>query len=225
MDVFLDMTGTLTDMESENYALYKLAEAIKRRFSLEMSAEEVLRRIEDYRRPYMMRRHEDYVPIRFLILEAVKELVPKRLCANDSYWVIDEYSLIHARYVKLAENALEGLKRIRDMTEHLGLITDADRPFTDKLLKALGIADFFDSVTTAEDVGVGKPNPRIFQEALKNSVSEPRVYVGDSEMRDVEGAKNAGMLVIKIGSPSKKADYVARDLLEASRIIQTLVRG
>ncbi len=224
MDVFLDMTGTITDMESENYAIYKLAEEIKRYFSLELSAEEVLEKIEEYRKPYMDRRHESYVPIRFLILEAVKQIVPRRLCANDSYWVLDEYSRIHAKYVRLAKNALEGLQKIRNVAKHLGMITDADRPYTDKLLKSLGIEEFFDSVTTAEDVGVGKPNPKIFQEGIKNGKSEPKVYVGDNEMRDIEGAKRVGIIAIKIGHETKSADYVARDLLEAWEIIQTLAK-
>jgi len=222
MDVFLDMTGTLTDMESENYALLKLAEEIKKRFSLKLSEEEILQRIENYRKPYMEKRHQEYTPIRFLILEAAKNIVPKTLCASDSFWIIDTYSDIHAKYVKLAKNALEGLRRIRKIASHVGMITDADRPFTDKLLNSLNIKQFFDSVTTAEDVGVGKPNRRIFEEAIKKSSSSSKIYVGDSEFRDMLGAKNVGMITIKIGNDSKLADHVVKDLLEASKIIQTL---
>jgi len=222
MDIFLDLTGTLTDMESEDYAMLKLAEKIKKRFSLDMDAEEILRRIEEYRKPYMDKRHISYTPIRFLVLEAVRRIVPKRLCANDSYWIIDEYSSIHAKYVKLAPNALEGLKILRKIARHMGLITDADRPFTDRLLSSLKIVDFFDSVTTAEDVGIGKPNPRIFQEAMKKGTSNIRIYIGDSEKRDISGAKNVGMIAIKIGGDSRLADYVAKDLMNAARFIQTL---
>ncbi len=222
MDVYLDMTGTITDMESENFAMYQLAEEIKKRFAIPLSTAEVLRRIEEYRKPIMERRDKEYVPIRHLVLEAVKKIVPRPLCANDSYWILDEYSAVHSRYVKLAPEALEGLQVIRKVAKHMGLITDADRPFTDRLLKSLGISKFFNSITTAEDVGVGKPNPRIFAEALKNGSSKLKIYIGDSEKRDVKGAKGVGMIVIKIGKISQSADYTATNLLEAAKIIQNL---
>ncbi|NPA74739.1 MAG: HAD family hydrolase [Euryarchaeota archaeon] len=225
MDIFLDMTGTITDMDSENFAILKLAEKIQKRFRIPMSAEEVLQKIEEYRKPRMDKRDVEYVPIRFLILEAVKSIAPEPLCANDSYWVLDEYANVHAKYVKLAPKAKEGLKKLRGLAEHMGVITDGDRPYTEKLLQALGIASLFDSITTAEDAGVGKPNPKIFQMALQNSVSEPRLYIGDSEKRDMFGAKRAGMLAIKIGKSTVHGDYTADNLVEAARIIEeTLLR-
>ena len=224
MDVFLDMTGTITDMESENLAMLKLAERLKKRFAIPLEPREIVERIEEYRKPFMDRRDKEYTPIRYLVLEAVKKISPKPLCASDSYWVLDEYSKVHGEFVRLAPNALEGLKKLREMAEHMGVITDGDRPYTENLLKNLGIADFFDSVTTAEDAGVGKPNPKIFQLALENSRSEPKIYVGDSEKRDMRGAKSVGMLAVKIGNFTKYGDLRARDLLEAAELIEEYLR-
>ncbi len=222
MDVYLDMTGTITDMRSENFAMYKLAEEIKHRFAMSLSADEVLSKIEEYRKPIMEQRDKEYVPIRHLVLEAVERLVSRPLGADNSYWILNEYSAVHSRYVKLAPGALEGLQVIRKVAKHMGLITDADRPFTERLLNSLEIAKFFDSITTAEDVGVGKPNPKIFEEALKHGFSKLKIYIGDSERRDVKGAKRVGMIVIKIGKFSESADYIAPNLLEAAKIIQNL---
>ena len=224
MDVFLDMTGTITDMKSENLAILKLAEAVGKRFKIQLSAEEILERIEAFRKPFMDKRAEEYTPIRYLILDAVKNISPEPLCANDSYWVLDEYLNVHAKYVRLAPGAKEGLEKIREVAEHMGIITDGDRPYTERLLHSLGIDELFDSVTTAEDAGVGKPNPKIFQMALRNSKSEPKIYIGDSEKRDMKGAKSVGMIAIKIGEWTKYGDYVARDLKEAAEIIRTLPR-
>ncbi len=224
MDVFLDMTGTITDMESENLAMLKLAERLKKRFAIPLEPREIVERIEEYRKPSMDKRDKEYTPIRYLVLEAVKKISPRRLCSSDAYWVLDEYSKVHGEFVRLAPNALEGLKKLRGMAEHMGVITDGDRPYTENLLENLGIADFFDSVTTAEDAGVGKPNPKIFQMALKNSKSEPKVYIGDSEKRDMKGAKGVGMITVKIGDFTKYGDHLARDLLEAARVIEDLLR-
>ncbi len=223
MDVFLDMTGTITDMESENMAFLKMCESIGKRFNIQMDGKKIMERILRYRKPFMDNRHKEYYPIRNLIAKAVEEIVPKRLCSSDVFWIIDSYSYYHARYVKLAPGALEALKEIRNISEHMGLITDADTPYTNKVLEALGIKHFFDSITTAEDAGVGKPNPKIFKKALEYSKSNPKVYIGDSEFRDVKGAKGVGMIAIKIGNNSTEADYTVPSLKDAIKILKTLI--
>ncbi len=224
MDVFLDLTGTITDMKSEDYAFLKMCEAIGKKFRIGMKPEEIMRHVLEYRKPYMENRHVEYYPIRNLIVKAVEEIAPQRLCASDVFWIIDAYADFHAKYVRLAPGARDALEKIRDIAEHMGLITDADTPYTMKVLEGLGITHYFDSITTAEDAGVGKPNPKIFQMALENSKSMVRVYIGDSERRDIEGAKNVGMIAIKIGNESGKADYLAQNLQEASKILERLIQ-
>ncbi len=222
MDVFLDMTGTITDMESENYALYKLAESIKIRFSIELPTENILVRIEDYRKPYMEKRDVEYIPVRNLIVEGTRKIVGN-LSKEDEEWLSKQYVDIHAKYVKLQKNSVEGLRKIRNIAEHMGMITDADRPYTEGVLKALHISQFFDSVITAEDVGVGKPNPRIFEEAIRKTSGKIKIYIGDSEKRDMRGAKGVGMIAVKIGKNTKYGDFFAPDLFEAAKIIENRI--
>jgi len=223
MDVFLDVTGTITDMESENRAFLRMCEAIARRFKINMSGEELMRHILNFRKPYMDSRDKVYYPIRNLIVMAVQEVLPFQLSPHDAFWIVDAYSAYHARYVRMVDGGMDALKEIRGMAEHLGVITDADRPYTEKVLNSLGLADFFDSVTTAEDAGVGKPNPRIFQMALRNSKTTPKVYVGDSEKRDVVGAKNAGMIAVKVGGKSPLADYSVPSLAHVPGIQRSIL--
>ncbi len=223
MDIFLDMTGTITEMDSEDYAFYKMCESIKKRFGIDMSAQELMEHILEFRKPYMENREKEYYPIRNLIVKAVEKVVPKRLCSNDVFWIIDAYSNYHAKHVRIVYGGMEALKEMRSMAEHMGLITDADRPYTEKVLRALGIFDLFDSITTAEDAGVGKPNPKIFRMALQNSKSKIKIYIGDSEKRDIVGAKNVGMIAIKVGRPSEFADYNARTLKISVDILKKLI--
>ena len=224
MDIFLDMTGTITDMESENYAIYKLAQRIKEKFGIDMSAEEVLRRIEEYRKPIMDKRHEIYIPIRNLVVEGVERILSRKVSDSERKWLMEEYVNVHATHVKLGRNSLEGLKKLRGMAKHLGMITDADLPYTKEVIKSLQISQFFDSVITAEEVGVGKPNPRIFEEAIKRGRGKIKIYIGDSERRDMWGAKQVRMIAIKIGKKTKYGDFSAHDLLEASEIIEKHIR-
>ncbi len=64
----------------------------------------------------------------------------------------------------------------------------------DKLCKS-GLKDYFESVTTSEEVGVKKPNPIIFRKALEKARAQPQtsVMVGDTFEADILGAEAVGM--------------------------------
>ncbi|MFH1567154.1 MAG: HAD family hydrolase, partial [Gemmatimonadota bacterium] len=63
-------------------------------------------------------------------------------------------------------------------------------------LRAIGLEGAFQCVLLSEEVGVRKPDPRIFHQACAALGAEPGkvVYVGDSYRNDVVGARNAGLL-------------------------------
>jgi putative hydrolase of the HAD superfamily len=86
---------------------------------------------------------------------------------------------------------LDDLKK-RDLK--LGLISNVERDMTATLTK-LGLASKLDVVVTSQDAGFTKPQPEIFQYALKRAGVQPAeaVYVGDQYQVDIGGAKNAGM--------------------------------
>ncbi len=58
-----------------------------------------------------------------------------------------------------------------------------------------GLRDSFTHIVLSEEVGCQKPNPRIFEEALRmNGLSaEDVVMIGDSWNSDIQGAINAGI--------------------------------
>ncbi|GAA4321185.1 hypothetical protein GCM10023144_00240 [Pigmentiphaga soli] len=62
-------------------------------------------------------------------------------------------------------------------------------------LAAAGIDRFFDAAVTAQEVGAGKPEARIFHEAARKLKLSPSriLHVGDSHPMDVVGARRAGM--------------------------------
>ncbi len=87
--------------------------------------------------------------------------------------------------------ALDGLKK-RSLT--LGLISNIEQNMTAALEK-LGLSTRLDIVVTSQDAGFTKPQPEIFQYALKKSGVEPAdaVYVGDQYQVDMVGAKSVGI--------------------------------
>lgn len=63
------------------------------------------------------------------------------------------------------------------------------------MLRGLGIADFFATVTISSLAKAAKPAPRIFEAALEKHAMDPEdaLHVGDSLREDVEGARKAGL--------------------------------
>jgi len=79
----------------------------------------------------------------------------------------------------------------------LGVLSNFDSRLH-TVLPALGLADFFSSVTVSTEVGAAKPDPQIFKAALKKHGCSPNQawHIGDSQKEDYEGAKAAGLRAI-----------------------------
>ena len=82
----------------------------------------------------------------------------------------------------------------RDRGLELGVVSNFDTRIHD-VLKSLDLAEFFTSVTISTEVGVAKPNPKVFEVALQkhNCTPEDAWHVGDSFKEDYEGARAAGL--------------------------------
>lgn len=67
-----------------------------------------------------------------------------------------------------------------------------------KKLDALGFSSYVDALVTSEEVGVAKPEPGIFHDALERvgCSAEEVVMVGDSWASDVLGARAAGIRAV-----------------------------
>jgi FMN phosphatase YigB (HAD superfamily) len=65
-------------------------------------------------------------------------------------------------------------------------------------LDRLGILDLFDAVIVSSAVGVRKPHPRIYAEALQamGATAETTIFVGDRLREDIGGPRAAGMRAV-----------------------------
>ena len=90
-----------------------------------------------------------------------------------------------------------------------------------------GLKDYFSHIVLSEEVGCQKPNPRIFEEALRlNGLqAEEVVMIGDSWNSDIKGAINAGIDQIwirKFKDPlpeGQSATYLVQSLSEVMEIL------
>jgi putative hydrolase of the HAD superfamily len=89
------------------------------------------------------------------------------------------------------------LREARSRGLRVGIISNWDERLR-PLLDEIGLALYFDSMTISCEIGVEKPDPRIFQAAL-HAAGVPvkqTVHVGDSDTVDVRGAEAVGMTAV-----------------------------
>ena len=130
----------------------------------------------------------------------------------------------------------ETMTGLRNMGVRLGVISNIiSTTLVPYALKQYGIAEDMECVVMSSEVGIRKPDPRIFYAAmdLMHTTARETGYVGDTISRDVLGSRNAGLgLVVRIENPAiahrdaafqgpdaPKADYVIRELPELLPIL------
>lgn len=99
---------------------------------------------------------------------------------------------------EVVEGTFEILDYLKSKNYQIHIITNGFEEVTHRKINGSGMADYFNTVTSADDVGVRKPNPKIFDHALKiaNATKEESILIGDDWIADVLGGKNYGMDII-----------------------------
>ncbi|MET0340013.1 MAG: HAD family hydrolase [Polyangiales bacterium] len=107
-------------------------------------------------------------------------------------------------------------------SHRLGLVSDVWAPkyLWQREFERAGISDLFTHTVFSSDTRSIKPSSRLFREGLRGLGAEPSeaLFVGDSLMRDIEGAKRLGIRTVWIseagGGASGAVDYVLRHVTE-----------
>lgn len=122
------------------------------------------------------------------------------------------------------------LEALKKQSILIGIITNGMGQFQMDNITALGIEKYFKTIVISEWEGVKKPNPEIFEKALKqlNVLANESVYVGDHPENDVIAAGKVGMKTIwkkDIQWDACEADFIIGDLGEIPSIIEKLRGG
>ena len=136
-------------------------------------------------------------------------VVPMSLQMYDIYWgtILEK--------MRLRDGAKEFLNRMREHGVKVLICTDLTVHIQHRKIKVLGIEDDIDYLVTSEEAGREKPSPAIFTLCLEKLglPAEEVCCIGDSPVRDVEGARAAGIQAI-LFQPDKPSAKQFADMAE-----------
>jgi putative hydrolase of the HAD superfamily len=139
----------------------------------------------------------------------------------------EQYSQRYRSAFRLHADALPCLDALEQRIPgvRFGIITNGDLAFQTAKLEALCIEQRFAHVVTSGEVGVAKPDPRIFAIAAERFGvrTEECAYVGDRLRTDAIGATKAGMTGVWLDRGHVPAEPA--DLAEARRLGVPVLSG
>jgi len=149
-------------------------------------------------------------------------------------WIEDLSSAYVSPFLEVAPylnpDAHRVLKWLKDQNKLVGLIcnTGLTPGFGLRMfLKREDVAKYFDLMLFSDEVGIRKPESKIFQIVIERLKVEPSaiVHIGDNLKNDVWGAKNAGFKAIYLSTNvgrDRIAESDPKSLVSISRKLKRL---
>jgi putative hydrolase of the HAD superfamily len=133
--------------------------------------------------------------------------------------------------VHVGPDVVSTLEELQRRGLRLGVVSNA--AYLPRLMRAqlaaLGLAKYFSGVIFSSEIGVRKPHPAIYQDALAKLGVEPSrtVFVGDRVREDVQGPKSLGMRAVLTREWRQEddpgvADFVIQRLGELPAVLNRL---
>ncbi len=165
---------------------------------------------------------------------AVAEAAFRRLGLRDlalAHALGDAFTRVRSERMHFFPGARETLCELRARGHRLALLTNGGAAFQREKIARFAIAPLFDLVLVEGELGFGKPDPRVFERALRALGAQPHeaLMTGNDLRSDVYGAKRAGLSAVWVDHASRgvpasapaRPDRVVRaiaDLLEAPAV-------
>ena len=196
--IFFDLDNTLWDHRKNAYLtlkeIYK-RENVQEKYNLDF---------EDFHREYFTINERLWAQIRDGEID--KEYLRRhRFYDSFLFFGIDDYDLAQVfeqnfldeilNYNDLVEGAFELLEYLSEKGYTLHILSNGFKEVTYRKCELSGIQNYFKTITSADELNVRKPQPEIYEYALKkaNAKKEESIMIGDDWIADVEGALSFGI--------------------------------
>ena len=175
---------------------------------LHLGREPFLRRFKEQMDEYRRERETEFIEyttyniLSLTLREFGYSDVPETLIRQ----AVDAIYQVTQQYWEVEPDAHATLQELLREGYRLGLVSNAgDEPDVQTLIDRAGLRPYFEVILVSAELGIRKPNPRIFEQALQFWGVSPRraAMVGDTLGADILGAYNAGLYSIWI---TRRAD-------------------
>lgn len=200
-DVFFDLDHTLWDFEKNSALTFAL---IFEKWELNVNLEDFLQHYVPINlRFWKLYREEkvDKPELRYKRLKQSFDLVGASI--DDE--MIDRLSEDYIEHLSSFRHTLPGAFELLDYLKNsyrLHIITNGFSETQEKKMINSNIRSYFDVVVNSEMAGVKKPDPKIFELALKKADVQPEkaLMIGDNLEADILGAQRVGFSTIHFNS-------------------------
>lgn len=199
--IFFDLDNTLWD-HRRNAKL-----ALEDLFKREQIREKYSLTFEEFHKEYFTVNENLWAQIRDGAID--KEYIRKfRFHNTFLFFGIDDFELAQrfeinfldeiVSYNHLVEGAFELLEYLSQKKYRLHVLSNGFKEVTYRKCELSGIKNYFETITSADEINIRKPQPEIFEYALNKSGTKKAesVIIGDDWIADIEGGLAFGMKAI-----------------------------
>ncbi|HMC00317.1 MAG TPA: YjjG family noncanonical pyrimidine nucleotidase [Flavobacteriaceae bacterium] len=206
-DVFFDLDHTLWDFDRNSALTF---EKIFKMNNLNIHLESFLQHYEPINLGYWKLFREEQIDKASLRFRRLADTFDK-LDISVSAPIIDKLSDDYIDHLSSFNHLFDDTIQILDYLRpkyNLHIITNGFKEVQEGKLQNSKINHYFDTVTNSEEVGVKKPNPKVFNFALNLAQAdvETSIMIGDNYEADILGALNVGFRVIHFNYHREKID-------------------
>jgi len=193
-DIFFDLDHTLWDFDKNSALTFKKIFALN---NLSVELETFLAVYEPINLEYWKLYREERIDKESLRYRRLRDSFDAiSLSVKDD--VIYQLSKDYIRYLSSFNHLFDGTLEILEYLNpnyKLHIITNGFHEVQQGKLDNSNIANYFSTVTNSEMVGVKKPNPKIFDYALKTARASLKtsIMIGDNLEADIQGAMDFGI--------------------------------
>ena len=211
--IFFDLYGTLAGFQPDRFHIQSQACA---QFGIEVSRDGILRgyaladafmseqnAVKPVRTLDPVQRDEFFAEYERRVLRGCGVDVSVQQ-ANEIWRAIRQIPYQMERF----DDVLPAMDLLKQQGFTLGLISNMNAP-GGELAESMGLTPCLDLVVTSGEVGIEKPHPPIFHEALRRAGvdAEDAAHVGDQLSSDVDGARNVGIQPILLDRDRNHVGY------------------
>ncbi|WP_353778878.1 YjjG family noncanonical pyrimidine nucleotidase [Winogradskyella sp. 3972H.M.0a.05] len=216
--VFFDLDHTLWDFDKNSALAF---EKIFQLHDLKINLDDFLGAYEPINLDYWKLYREERIKkpeLRYGRLKDSFDSINHEISDTIINQLSEDYITHLTTFNHLFDNTMYILEYLKANYE-LHIITNGFEEAQQKKMNTSGISTYFKTVTNSEQAGVKKPNPYIFDFALKsaNAKNDESVMIGDNLEADVQGALNIGMDAIFF---NYRKEHLKEDIKQVNELIE-----